>query len=212
MYASVADLRNEGVTVAEASDERLLSLIDEATQLIDRVTGWFFEARTTTLRLSGRGRPTLELPVPSIQLTRLTVDGQEQSLDPDDLFVVGAPIGVDFDGARMTRLRHRVFHRGHGNVVAEGRFGFTEYDGTAEGRTPRAIHRACMLLVLRGVPLLSSEAAADARSSWRIIEEQTRDQSYRLSPTEASTIVLTGDPEVDSLLRPYLRPPPLGAA
>ena len=30
MYASVADLRDEGVSVAQASDARLLALIDEA--------------------------------------------------------------------------------------------------------------------------------------------------------------------------------------
>ncbi len=60
MYASVADLRNEGVRLAETSDVRLLALIDEATHLIDRVTGWFFEPRTLSLRLDGRGSRALD--------------------------------------------------------------------------------------------------------------------------------------------------------
>ena len=38
MYASVADLRAEGVTAAEASDARLELLLAEASSLIDRVT------------------------------------------------------------------------------------------------------------------------------------------------------------------------------
>ena len=39
MYASVADLRAEGVTAAEASDARLELLLAEASSLIDRVMG-----------------------------------------------------------------------------------------------------------------------------------------------------------------------------
>ena len=58
MYASVADLRAEGVTAAEASDARLELLLDEASRLIDRVTGWFFEPRSLMLHLSGRGAPS----------------------------------------------------------------------------------------------------------------------------------------------------------
>jgi len=57
VYASVADLRAEGVTAAEASDARLELLLEEASRLNDRVTGWFFEPRLLTLRLSGRGAP-----------------------------------------------------------------------------------------------------------------------------------------------------------
>ena len=54
MYASVADLRDEGVSVAQASDARLLALIDEAGRAIDSFTGWFFEPRNLTLRLDGQ--------------------------------------------------------------------------------------------------------------------------------------------------------------
>jgi hypothetical protein len=212
MYTSVADLRSEGVASAEASDERLLGLIDEATRLIERVTGWFFEARTMTLRLSGRGTPTLELPVPPIRLTRLCVHDVDQSLLPRDLVIVGAPIQSGSDGARITLRHGRLFSRGHGNVLIEGRFGFTEDDGTAEGRTPLGIRRAAMLLVLRNLAPLTSESALDARSRWRVIEERTRDQSYRVSPLEAASSSLTGDPDIDALLLPYLRPSALGAA
>lgn len=211
MYASVADLRSEGVTSTEASDTRLLALIDEATHLIDRVTGWFFEPRTLSLRLDGRGSGALELPVPVIRLTRLVVNGIERSALPEDVITIGAPVPAYFSGPRLILVRG-IFPHGHSNVLVDGRFGYTEEDGTAEGRTPLAIRRVCMLLVLRNLPPLASEGATEARSRARLIEERTRDQSYRLSPVELGASSLTGDPDIDALLVPYMRPPPLGAA
>jgi hypothetical protein len=209
VYASVADLRAEGVTAAEASDARLELLLDEASRLIDRVTGWFFEPRLLTLHLSGRGAPSIELPVPPIRVDRLLLGSVELSLDPSELLIVGAPVQPGFDGPRFTRRHGRVFPRGHGNVVAEGLWGFTEDDGTPTGRTPPAIRRATMLLVLRSMAPLADDASFEARSRWRIIEERTRDQSYRLDPSKASASAsLTGDPEIDALLALYVRPSP----
>ena len=98
-------------------------------------------------------------------------------------------------------------------MVAEGLWGFTEDDGTPTGRTPPAIRRATMLLVLRSMAPLSDDASFEARSRWRIIAERTRDQSYRLGPArDAIAASLTGDPEIDALLALYVRPTPIGAA
>ena len=98
-------------------------------------------------------------------------------------------------------------------MAAEGLWGFTEDDGTPTGRTPPAIRRATMLLVLRSMAPLSDDASFEARSRWRIIEERTRDQSYRLDPARAAIAAsLTGDPEIDAFLALYVRPTPLGAA
>lgn len=225
MYASVAEVRAEGVPPASATDARLVALIDEATRTIDKVTRQFFEPRRVTLRLDGRGTPTLELPVPPIELTRLSVDSEGMQpfpfvgaspfgfgLDPSVLLVVGAPIGPGYDGARLT-LRHGLaFPKGHGNIIAEGRWGYTEDDGSPDGRTPLAVKRACILLVLRGLHPLADDAAFEARSRWRIIEERTRDQSYRLDSNRGGGLSLTGDPEVDALLALYVRTSPVGAA
>jgi hypothetical protein len=212
VYASVEDLRAEGALETAASDARLIALIDEASRLIDRVTGWFFEPRTLTFRLSGRGAPSIEPPVPPIGLTRVVLDGQELSLDPDELVVIGAPVGPGFDGPRLTRTRGRVFYRGEGNVLAEGRWGFTEHDGTPEGRTPLAIRRAAMLIVLRNLVPLADDAAFEARQRGRLVEERTRDQSYRLDGAAKAPFVLVGDPDIDTLLADYVRPARLGAA
>ena len=93
-----------------------------------------------------------------------------------------------------------------------GLWGYTEPDGTPEGRTPPAIRRACMLLVLRWLsPLGDEDAAGDARNRWRIVEERTRDQSYKLAPVRGSG-AFTGDPEIDAILARNRRPLGLGAA
>ena len=57
-----------------------------------------------------------------------------------------------------------------------------------------------------------NDDAFEARSRWRIVEERTRDQSYRLDPLRSRAPVLTGDPEVDLLLWPYVQPARIGAA
>ncbi len=230
MYASVADLREEGVTAAMASDARLARLLEEATATIDRVTGWFFEPRTASYRLDGRGTPTLELPVPPIVLTRVDSAFEDGTfgqraltplvpwgaprlpLDESGMVVRGAPVAAGFDGPRITLRFGFAFPRGRGNVLVEGLWGYTEPDGSLHGRTPLSVRRAAMLLVLRNLAPLGNDDAFEARARWRIVEERTRDQSYRLDPLRVRAPVLTGDPDVDVLLAPYVRPAPLGAA
>ena len=225
MYASVQEVREEGVSVANASDVRVGALVDEATRTIERVTRQFFEPRQLTFALDGRGTPTIELSVPPIRLASLRIDSEGRQpfaltsaapsgflLDASTLVIVGSPIGPGYDGARLT-LRHGLrFPKGHGNVVADGLWGCTEDDGSPNGRTPLAVKRACILLVLRGLHPLADDAAFEARSRWRILEERTRDQSYRLDANRGGGAWLTGDPEVDSLLTPYVRSFPIGAA
>ncbi|MFN7698891.1 MAG: ATP-dependent metallopeptidase FtsH/Yme1/Tma family protein, partial [Deltaproteobacteria bacterium] len=127
-------------------------------------------------------------------------------------------IGERDDGSRFDTVRPSVPDSGlmadllENNVVVEGRWGFTEDDGSLEGRTPLAVRRACLLLVLRNLAPLADDASFEARSRWRLLEERTRDQSYRLDATKQPSRALTGDPEVDVLLAPYVRPSPLGAA
>jgi hypothetical protein len=141
MYAAVADMRAEGVTVAAASDDRLESLLSEATALIDRVTGWFFEPRLGIYRLDGRASVSIELLVPPLRIDHLVVSGAQTSLAFDDFVISRAPIQPGLDSPRITFTHCRRFPRDWGNVV-DGLWGFTEPDGTPEGRTSLAIRRA----------------------------------------------------------------------
>lgn len=228
MYATLDQVRAEGVTVAQATDARLSALLEEASVTIDQVTGWFFEPRALTLRLEGRGVPTIEPRYPPIRLDHLSIGSFDLSLAPRDLEIVGAPIEPGFDAPRITLRHGRVFPRRNGSlplpsmysmeplllvddaITATGIWGYTEPDGTPLGRTPVEIRRACVMLVLRGVPLLGDDAAWDARNRWRLVSERTREQSYTLAPNDAFGN-LTGDPEVDRVLRRFRRPSGLGA-
>lgn len=210
-YCTIRDLRDEGVTVEQASDARLRVLIQEASEAIERVTGWFFEPRSLVLRLDGRGAPSLEPTFPPISLSRVTVGFETLSLEPEETIIVGAPVSREFVAPRITR-RCGVFARGYGNVVAIGTWGYTEPNGTRNGRTPLAIRRACMMLVVRLLPRIAdTEAVEDARDRWRVVAEATRDQSIRFAlPTRVRE--LTGDPDVDEILVRYQRPMGIGAA
>jgi hypothetical protein len=211
-YCTVEDLRAEGVTEAQASDERLRLLIDEASAAIDRLTGWFFEPRVLVLRLDAYGTPTTEPPYPPIRLSRLAAGGQELPLDPDELIIVGAPVQPGFHAPRIT-LVNGVFPRGRGSVVASGVWGYTEPDGTPDGRTPLAIRRACMLLVMRLLqPVVNADPMEEARVRGRILSLRTRDQAVTFARAAQSGEVVTEDVQLDDLLRPYRRPFGIGAA
>lgn len=213
MYATVADLREEGVTDAQASDTRLAHLIEEASAFIDHETGWWFEPRVVEMTLSGRGTPTVEPSVPPIHLASLHVDGEPARVGADALVVVGAPVVTTPLEPSITR-RWGVFPRGRGNIVLGGTFGYTEPDGTAEGRTPLAIRRATMQLVLRLLPRITDTASViETRDRWRVVEERTRDQMVRYAPIPTETLrTSAAEPEVLETLRRYSRPMSLGAA
>jgi hypothetical protein len=209
VYATLEQLRAEGVTPSDADDPRALGAIEQASRLVDQLCGWWFEPRQLILRLDGRGTPTLWTPVPPITLERLQVNEWRVPLDPDNLVIVGAPAAPGFDGPRLTRP-YGVFPRGSGNVLATGLWGFTEPDGTPTGRVPLAIRRATLMLAIRALPGLGGDDAFEAMARARLVEERTREQSFRLAdPVEAA---LTGDPELDRLLVPYVRPRQMGAA
>ncbi len=205
MYATVEDLRAEGVT--KESAERLSTLIEEAGSTIDSVTGWHFDPRPKGYAVNGRGTKSLELPVSPVSIERVVCGTYE--LEDGDFVVSGAPVGPSFDDARIILVNGWHFPKGHSNVLITGRWGYTEDDGSVEGRTPLEIRRACMLLVLRWLPRLGDvDASGEARNRWRVVEERTRDQSYKLEPSSEGN--MTGDPEVDSILRRYRKPSGMG--
>lgn len=208
MYATVQDLRDEGVLELVADDDRLVGLLDEASRLIDQLTGQFFEPRLLVLRLPGRDAPSVYPPYYPIRIDEASV--WELPLDPSTLDLDGAPVLPGSSGPRITRLRG-TFSSGARNVRLAGLWGYTEPDGSPLGRTPLAIRRATLLLALRWLVPLGDDDGAQPRGR-RVIEERTRDQSIRYSDVAPPSRGLSDDPEVDALLLPYVRHSSLGAA
>jgi hypothetical protein len=241
-YALVSDLRAEGVSAAEASDARLARLIRLASQYVDRMTGRFFEPRSMTLTLDGSGGRILLLGHPIIAIRDVTLQvampveaGElpvtpsffriynrhltQGLLEPDDrenprleFFHESDLLGVHSTPAASLGLGSLVWLRGVQNVVVTGLFGFTDPDGSAVGRTPDLIRHVTKLLVLREIPAMTDTAQREDRQQrWRIVSERTRDQAYNLDPLRAQG-GFTSDPEIDSIIASYQRPPQLGAA
>jgi hypothetical protein len=85
-YATVAEIRAEGVTVADAADARVELALEWATRYVERATRRRFGARYAVHRLDVRNYPdALLLPEPVIAVLRYGTS--DTTLDPDVLTV-----------------------------------------------------------------------------------------------------------------------------
>ena len=206
-YCSVADMRDEGLTVAQASDARVLQTIHIASRYIEKVTGRFFEARRVQMRIDGRGHSNLVLHQPIILMEEIRVLA---TYTPDPLTTINADDRDTFKvyNRHLSGMIHpddredpRValvfgdlsvpgvpqFYDGAQNVELDGVFGYTDPDGSPWGATPELIRRACILIVLRDVwKGTDTTNRDDYTSRHRITQEKTRDQSITRSPVGGS--------------------------
>ncbi len=240
-YATVADLRDEGVTAADASDDRVDRLIALASQYVDRVTGRFFEPRALTLTLDGSGGRTLLIghPIISINSVKMFVGMfaefgvlpvipsffriynrhlTQGLLDPDDredpkleFFHWSDLLGVHATPAGHLGLGSLVWLPGVQNVVIDGVFGYTDPDGSPTGRTPDLIRHVTKLIVLREIPRMTDLTRREER------QKRWRLVGERTRDQGYNLEALrlhgsfTGDPEIDNVLVAFQRPAQLGA-
>ena len=194
-YCTVDDLRAEGVGEENYSDEQLENLIADSCEFIDRVTGQWFELRTKSIRLDGRGGQNLVLPVFLFEAYSVSVNHEE----------------ID-DYVLYNRMEDRVYPkifrcagwpRGRLNIEVSGQWGYVEEDGF----TPPAIRRAAMKLALYHFPALTdTDALEDNAIRGLLVSETTDGHSYTLSGNavaEAYSGAITGDLEIDRILRKY---------
>jgi hypothetical protein len=130
-----------------------------------------------------------------------------------------SPTYIGGDSAHYLFHPHR-WPEGTQNVEIVGIFGYTDYDGSAYGKTPTAISKAAMLMALRELsPAYSSaDEREDTLNRWRVTEYKTRDQTIKYAdPTRAGLGAMggigpyTGDPVIDNILVRYTRPPNFGS-
>jgi hypothetical protein len=228
-YCTIQSLRDEGVTDPPYSDTRLTNIIKLASAMIDKWTGRWFSAKQLDLTFDGSGERSLHLDVPIIAITEAYLEDTEIDLDglvvynrhitqdltrPDDRDAPRVEIAQAFDYTSPLYAEGlRVWPRGQQNVRLIGTFGYTEYDGTVDGKTPELIQHACRLLVLRELPLLTDEEDRDdIRNGWRLKQVKTRDQSISWASPAGMTLGRTGvgqfsgDPEIDTIIMGFRRP------
>lgn len=230
-YCTLQDIRDEGFADPPYTDARVEAIIVLASEMIDAATGQWFEPRDLTISLDGDGTKTLRLEVPIIAITSVTMDEDEVELT--DLVVYNRHVTqnlrrpddrrysriewnqnlVNLPGYRMVPQTDLVWTAGQQNVVLEGTFGYTDYDGTDEGKTPPMLVHLCKLLVMRELEFLyDPDAREDYRERHRATKYKTRDQEISLSANKISPCsalangMLTGDPSIDMWIK-YFRVP-----
>lgn len=201
MYATVQDIRNEGITLEQATDARIDMAIKLATNIIDSFTGQWFEERPCIYQFDGHGAPTIFLKVPPISVEQVKINGEIINLS--EVLVYGGP-----KYRNNPRLYYAPgFPRGKQNVEVTGKFGYVESDGS----TPEPIKYACRKLVISYLTALADGTAQDEKRRNRIVSETTDGHSYTLAKEERPA-GLSGDPEVDSILAQYMAIPGIGSA
>ena len=197
-YCTVEDLRAEGVREEDYSDEQLERLIAVSCGFIDSVTGQWFEPREKVMRFDGRGGRNLALPVFASSVECVKVCGEVV----EDYVLYNRPE----DRAYPKLYRSTRWPSGKLNVEVSGVFGYVEEDGS----TPPAIKRAAMKLALYNFPALSDSEAQEEKAIRGLLYSETTDgHSYELSEdavSELASSAITGDVEIDQILRRYMRP------
>lgn len=237
-YTTLAALREEGVG-DEHSDLRLLTLIARTSQWIQRWTGRWFEPRTCTYYLDGTGNKTLFLQDPiiridSVRFTTAYYNVDDEYIALNSLRVYNRHITQrltnpdDRDNPRIEWITEFGFERtrrglpygagchwpeGTQNIEVSGIFGYTEYDGSPFGRTPLDIQLATQMLVVRELALVAdTDARQEAWMSGRVTSMSTQGQSISWGAgAGAHSAPLSGDPQIDRLLAPYIRVPAMAA-
>lgn len=211
-YATIAEARAEGITVAQADDARLQELLDIATAWIERATGTFFSVKNKVYDMDGIGKNTVVLPAPIISISAVQVDPEDGEAYRDALLTdLKIYYGPEFNYEPRITFRKTVdgdvsrFPLGEKNVKVTGEFGFLE-----NGTTPVLIKRACIRMAVRFIEELGDEDGYLASLRAGMLKSESTDgHSYSLGDidrgrnSEPYTDLLTGDPEIDGILMEY---------
>lgn len=235
-YTFLKDIREEGVTARLASDDKVNRLIALAQEYIDEFTGRWFEPRTRTFKLDGRGHAALFLHHPIISITSVTIELTPGTVNPLDVSLTDLSIynrhvreGLtdpdDRDNPKIEFFRSNEdiiraapgstflqFPIGRQNVTVEGVFGYTNYSATdPQGVTPPMISEVAKRMVIRLLPLKVRQSLQGSGAIWKMV---TRDQRVEFGEPTRLAIqgAFTGDPEIDQVLARYRRPPHIGVA
>lgn len=236
LYALPSDMRAEGVVPALATDVRLVQCLSLASRQFEIFTRRLFAPRYLSLTLDGNGSVAVLLDLPIVALDELlfasiTLFLSELPIDatayrvynrhlsgltsPDDRQNPRLELYGIEDYVATFALQGARFPRGKQNVQVKGVFGYTDPDGTPFGSTPMLVQQAVKLLAYRSLRKFTNAQRAALLTAPFVSEEHTREQGVSFSrPTglSSATGAYTGDPEIDTIVTMYRKPPMLGAA
>ena len=224
-YVSVQDLREDGYPSAQMSDMRAFALIQLWEDFVNQNTGQWFCPRAVTLELDGTNSALLQLPVPTIRIDAVYLNGSSQALPASQYVVYNryfpddrmnpklkiksaaaseaenfyAAVGGDLYGTLYSTLYGMVFKRGERNQRLVGLFGYVEQNGTPPPLIKYAVRK---LIAMNAQPLALGGATSLAGP---LTEEVTDRHKMSYSDKMLPSATLTGDPEVDRILARYRR-------
>ena len=239
-YCTIQDIRDQGYASSAYADAKVQTAIQRATSVIDKLCRQWFEPRYKRVSLDAKRIDQLWVKIPIIAMQEIKIDEEILSLDEFEIYnrhlthgIVNPDDRADpriaWGQGRSTVDIKRLygggrFPKARKSVICRGVFGYTdigpgEYVGeTADGSqipitfgiTPEAIQHAATKLTLKY--MLPFEEAQDLMNASKVIEEKTRDQSYKLATPSAAQggYGLTGETEADQILAMYQAPFDIG--
>lgn len=235
-YATVQDIRDEGVAATAHDNARVRKMIRKAEAWLERTTRRFFYPRKIPLRFGGNGNRILPIHVPIIQIDSVETLSSDWPDDPSNSvaldtvqvynrhLTMGLTSDDDREDPRLILESGSYWPPGKQNIQLTGWFGYTELgpaDDPGEtssgsqiplsrGETPPDIREVAMRLTIRRLPQAGDP---DEEEFWtqrhRVSRWKTRDQEIQLlSPKSAGGLVgqFTGDPLIDSIVAQFSHP------
>lgn len=217
-YVTSQEVRDEGISLSQASEETLNAAIVSAERFVEANTGrWFYRRQAHTLVLDGGDKyeqsglsgttDILFISVPIIALTSVAIDSISQNvLD----FIVMNRIGPPKDDRANPRIisKNSMWPtEGVQNIQLVGDFGYVEE--TTTYTVPSLIRTAARKLAIRfcDVKMMAGPEGVERELELKqgyIVEEKLPGYSYRLAGTRlGSSPVYCGDPEIDSIIDQY---------
>lgn len=200
---------------------------ERAVRFFEEATGWFFVKVDGELDLNGNGEVRLNLPYPVVSsgqggdgIESITLFDEDDAVD-DALYEVnqGAQPGVAdprlnayveyvANSSVATASRspeaelHAVWPYGVQNIHLDGSWGYLEPDGS----TPVLVKKAIAKLVIRELADLDDCDDQEDLRRGGIVSESVTGRSHTFHANAVGHGV-TGDPEIDRIIRRYRRPP-----
>jgi hypothetical protein len=219
-YATLQDVRDEGLPVSVADDTRVGKLLAAAELLVEQYTGNFFRSVSAELTMNGNNGDTLFLPFPIISVTSLKINNGGVALDASKYRVYNGRAAPNDDRANpkiqlitsdisiFTALRVRTFSEGYDQRV-DGSWGYLESDGSVPVGVRDAVVEIVMLNAEKKWPPLIGRGYAGP-----ITREQVdrHSQSFGAVGFARYTARSVLPMHIQQVLDPYRAPVRLGLA
>lgn len=194
-YVSIQDMRDQGVSVAMAADAKITAAVADASARAEAAARTWWESRTKTLYFSGSGHSSLNLDIPLLTLTSVTINGVAVT------DVVSRPDPITGRTYRLVRSTDLAFPFGSENIVIVGTFGTMDMSGSTPA-TPADIKMAIARWAYLLLALVTDEDMAQERRFMTSTSVNVVGRSQGRGPLTAP---LSGDPEVDRIIASYRR-------